>query len=939
MAKKVTLPLAGQRAMQRSQRKAGMTTRAWTATRKLNAMLPMLERYARAVLQDPKVKVQATHQASYTDGKNIFIQPPMMLGDNNVHMVGSCGARGDDKRLVCPACDADELVMSLLYHEVSHMAFGSFVTPEKLGRKALAGLVVEWHPPQACDHGVDILEAMAKSEVYLAMAHHFDERLPLAMNGLEDARVNSSMLGVRPGTRVMLDARMHYIFSNDLELASGETRVWNEMPIDGQVSIGMLLAASGYFEHFEAFHEDARTILADEVLMDLARKIGKAKDVHELTVHTADVWRRFQDLGIMVKEKCVPPPPEDDSDSEDQDDADQDQDEDQEPQPDEDAGEQPDLGSLGNEGQPSPSDGDGEGGSSGDSDKDDDKKESDGADSSGDQRQSDPTASSGPGSSSAPGKGSGEDQRESGMSNVPEQSSDEEGSGGGDRVQDERDSGSEDDLSSGESSGSDSDSGGQDADGHDADGGDSTDPNPDGSEGDAGGELTDGKTSGQKSEGEGDEGDSDEPSDAEHQGGTSDGSADEHPGEDAGTGGGPGGGGPGGEADGDAEEAGVRDGGPDEDDESDPANFTPATLEELTAVIQAGSLHKLFEDENTDVFASGSSVLNEDHDQAMKDLWVAALLIAGMQAAWFEGPSEEVGKVQIIQYGENNGVAGFNKANVRSMDLMPPQTVVGPVVTKGRPAFSPNKRNRFENGLKSGKINPRALRRIPGGAEDLFRKKHVAAKRSYHVIITVDVSGSTSSEAPSEHFPNQTTNEMMLRSVFAQAEALSRLNISFEVWAHTADWFLTQEERVNHFANGKSWGSMPKMDIWLLQVKQPGDKWDADARERMHALRPLGGNLDGHTLQIMRKRADEMKRKFTDVIICYYTDGAMPASNAREEGRILKEETALCKRKGYPLLAVAAGTDSPKAWGFDTVQIDSDADLPKVMEQLERAIL
>lgn len=930
MAKTPTLPPAGKRALQRAQRSAGMTTRAWAATRKLNLMLPMLERYARAVLRDPKVQVHSTARASYTDGKNIYIQPPMRLGDNMPHMVGSCGIRGENKRLICPACDVDEVVMSLLYHEVSHLAFGSFVTPEKLGRKAIAGLVVEWHPPTACEHGIEILEAMSKAKAYVEMVHYFDDRLPITMNGFEDARVNLSMLKVRPGTRVMLDARTHDVFTNPIEMADGSTRLWHEMPIDVQVAIGMLLAASDYHEHFDALHEDAQDILADEVLVDLAAKIGDSKDVHELAVHTADVWRRFQDLGVMVKEKCVPPPPEDD---EDQDNDDKESDKSEESQPDEDAGEQPDLGSLGNEGQPSPSDGDGEGGSSTPNESDD-KKEDDGADSSGDQRQSDPTASSGTGSSSTQGSGSGENQRKSGMSTVPDADKSEEDSGGGNRVQDERDSESEDDLSSKGSSGSDGDGDGNDADEQNADGGNAGQSEFDDGEGDTGKELTDGETAGQESEGKGDPA---EPADAESEGETTDDSG--RPRESAGTGGGSGGGGAGGENGDDSEvEDDVRDCGPDEGDESDPADFTPGTLEELIAAIQAGSLHEMFDDESTDNFAMGHSVLNKHPDPIEAEMWAAALLVAALQAHWFEGPSEQVGGVRIIEYGENNGVAGFNIANVRNTDLAPPYSVVGPIVNKGRVAFSPNKRNRYESGLKSGKINPRALRRIPSGADDLFRKKHVAAKRSYHVIITMDVSGSTASEAPSEHFPDQSTLDMMQRSVFAQAEALDKLNISFEVWAHTADWFFTAKERTDFFAKNREL-DFPPMDIWLLQVKQPSDKWDADARERMHALRPLGGNLDGHTLQIMRKRADEMSRKFTNVIICYYTDGAMPASNAREEGRILKDETELCKRKGIPLLAVAAGTDSPKEWGFNTVRIDSDKDLTKVMEQLERAIM
>ena len=62
----------------------------------------------------------------------------------------------------------------------------------------------------------------------------------------------------------------------------------------------------------------------------------------------------------------------------------------------------------------------------------------------------------------------------------------------------------------------------------------------------------------------------------------------------------------------------------------------------------------------------------------------------------------------------------------------------------------------------------------------------------------------------------------------------------------------------------------------------------------------------------------------------------MPAANYEEELVILQEELRKYDRAKIARLAVGINTSSPESYGFDTVRVDSDDDLIKVVDQLER---
>jgi nitric oxide reductase activation protein len=206
-------------------------------------------------------------------------------------------------------------------------------------------------------------------------------------------------------------------------------------------------------------------------------------------------------------------------------------------------------------------------------------------------------------------------------------------------------------------------------------------------------------------------------------------------------------------------------------------------------------------------------------------------------------------------------------------------------------------------------------KRAPINDERLFKRRILPGKRDYFVLIGVDVSGST------------TGINLILekKAVMAQCELLARMGIRFAVYAHSGS--------MNRRSLGRSGG----LNLDVYWVKTPDEPWSTEIKNRIAALKPASLNLDGHALEYMRKVLDRIIA--TDKIILYYSDGKMPAENYEEELEILQREIRTCKRKRYTLLGVGIRTDSPSRHGLDTVQVNEQADVPKVVKHLEKRLL
>lgn len=253
-----------------------------------------------------------------------------------------------------------------------------------------------------------------------------------------------------------------------------------------------------------------------------------------------------------------------------------------------------------------------------------------------------------------------------------------------------------------------------------------------------------------------------------------------------------------------------------------------------------------------------------------------------------------------------------------SGDFRVPEKIIGAALTRARIVFANNARTKEIRNLKSGKVNARVLgRRAPVKDPRLFAVKQRPGRRNYFVILGGDISLSTLG----------TPIVMIKRAIMAQAELLNRLGIRFEVIMHSAD--TARGVYSNQRANG--------YEVDLYVVKDAGEPWNDAARKRLESIGPDSNNLDGHTIQLYRKRLDA--RTETDRILMYYTDGRMPALNATEEVEVLRRELKIFNQKDYKLLCVGVKTSSPEEWGLPTARVDSDVDLVKVIKHLEKALV
>lgn len=314
-------------------------------------------------------------------------------------------------------------------------------------------------------------------------------------------------------------------------------------------------------------------------------------------------------------------------------------------------------------------------------------------------------------------------------------------------------------------------------------------------------------------------------------------------------------------------------------------------------------------------------------EQELDDQIVDRAIVQGI---YFETPSREIYGVREHKYGEPTIVDGYIVSGAwdrhhwgrsRTKDgtegeFKPSESIVGPALLRMRVAFSDNQRGKEQRHLKAGKVNARVLgRRAPFGDERLFQRRTLPGKKDYFVLIGMDVSGSTVGR----------NIVLEKQAVTAQAELLHRLGIKFAIYAHSGNLHAPKSGRGGGF------------DLEIYLIKEPHEPWSGAIQERLFAIGPDSCNLDGHALEYLRKVCDRVHA--TDKIILYYSDGKMPAENHDEELEILQREIKICEKRGITLLGVGIRTDSPARHGLDTVEVNGEEDVVKVVKHIEKRLL
>ena len=345
-------------------------------------------------------------------------------------------------------------------------------------------------------------------------------------------------------------------------------------------------------------------------------------------------------------------------------------------------------------------------------------------------------------------------------------------------------------------------------------------------------------------------------------------------------------------------------------EDSEPLGDDKGSAEEVRKALERFSGHDDDKDDDTlDNNASEAEAVEKAMDQAEH----------------FDEESNNVASLTVTRYEECDDFMvrlnspWRNETSARPVEL--DQGSLQASVLKARQIFASNRTGNITRSLKRGsRIDAKHLGpRVATGDDRIFAKRTATGRKSYEVVIGLDMSGSTA--ARGERGGKDTRADLMKDMVGMQAELMSKLNIPFSVYAHSG---LNSDETGDLTVN-------------IGEVKNVKEPWGAKQKLALDKVWATAWNLDGHTLEFYRKVAQASRA--TDRIILYYTDGQMPAENYREELHILKREIKTCRELGINLLGVGAWNDEPKQYGLEMVRFDSLSDTPKVLEALRKKLM
>ena len=245
-----------------------------------------------------------------------------------------------------------------------------------------------------------------------------------------------------------------------------------------------------------------------------------------------------------------------------------------------------------------------------------------------------------------------------------------------------------------------------------------------------------------------------------------------------------------------------------------------------------------------------------------------------------------------------------------TVPTLPVPGVVNKATVRARLIFAENKRAERHRNQKSGRIKGSMLgRRVPVQDVRLFERRNQPDKKDWETLIMLDRSFSTYGGV----------NRQIKQTAMGIAEVHHRIGVPFSIWcSSTAD--------VGYSGYAPYWA----------EVKSVKAAWDKAAHKRLGGVKPVSGNLDGHTMQFCRKQLEQSRA--TNKLLLYFTDGAMPASNYEEELELLQAEIALMKRLGFTVVGVGMGTDSPREQGLDTVEVNGSEDIGLVIDHLAKVL-
>lgn len=769
--------------------------RAAAAVKAFNRITPQLTSYVRALLNDSSVKV-AAGPFSHTDGHTVFIRPPMTLADKVDHKRAVCDVRGSDFQMECPACRQADEIYSMVFHEIAHIAYGSFTKEYVFDVTGSVREGARLHgTPEFYDFIDDRCETVSlkmrgKHDVN-AVLSEIDPYLRILMFATEDARIDAYAAEARPGVGEMTFAATEVILNNGLELEDGSRSLWLDQKLDAQISVAILFELQG---HDLAGRFDPRvseTMQWPPVARLLRRRLETQLDAVAMA---AGALGELHKLGLYDLPVPAPPPPPMPSDAESDPDPEQ-----GDPQPDPDNQDDSD---------PKPGEGSGEKQDPDQSEDNSDRTDESETPEEGDndaENDSDPEDENGNDSGEPDGDSddSGDDasDKSAGGSNSTDDSADE------DKVDDSTGQGDQSD----QPDESKSDSGQVEKDNSDGDnqGENSAEDQERSREdaGDSGSESEHGDSSDSDTDPDSNQDDSGSESDARNNSGNYPDQLDEHRNVDSHL--------------------------PSEPEEQNQFSDIESADDLNTEAPKAPDFRN---DDKSGSDAVKEALLGATGHREMEkakelDKISSELLARAInQVEHFDDLTGNLGGFQIFrEVGEGRGFG-----SPVGYEPIPESTLSGSIM-RARAVFAKSSKDSRETALRSGKIDSRALgkRAWKGDDDRLFHRRNIAEGISYEVVIGLDISGSTGSGAI----------RLIKNSGEAMANVLNRIGIPFSLYAHTTG------------RNSTTDGIF--QDIY--EIKDVKDRWGSEQKTKLAGLAPCAGSLDGHNLQFYRKVLDRSK--------------------------------------------------------------------------------
>lgn len=902
---------------------------AFRAYENFRRLIPQFESFARNVL-GRTVPIKAGQNSS-TDGQSITIKPPFELGYNYEHNRNLCDKIDYAGFQRCPACGVRENLIFQVYHEISHLLYGTFDG------------MYDQAAPILREHGIPNVRRLSKATREWSIYHTAFETSPylgVILNSIEDVRVDSKMFFVKPGLRRMMQVNIQSIMDAGIKDLDGKVTFWKDLPLDIQAIMFFYMTGRKQGFRQDVFAPEVIALESDQKLLDLLSGMERLASVAESFDRAVRLWQHGKSLGFFLEQGTDEPPPEQEKQQDTQEDRSEDQgDETPEESPSgkEGGGDSEDASgtdSEASEPETSPDlDDDGDSDSGGSSESGDSETGESGDDDSGGDQESDEDGDSDAeqdgGSESGSGTGSGSED----SGDDSESESEELSSGSGDDSSGDDEGGAGEGEDDGESSGSGT------ADHDSTPSGDGRDSEPSLEDDDAEGDTV---------------GDTDEQGDGDADGEGSDQSGD-------GTGGlhasdnsvldGTGGEGVPTDGDGAAQPAQDRPAAPMGDTEPESRRQDSAEETEQGEMQRAATPQELWEayrerHGSTDEVKNAieqllghSEVSHATPDYEQNDDQ-RAMAVAARQSEDFDEASH--GLVGVVKLrtdtssweGVFRDYEGWEEARAHKAveryelsgaDLSQP-------AAKMRKVFSANKRNRYTKNTKRGKVNSSSLgKRAPVNDSRVFQRKQVNEDRDYAVVLVGDISGST---AVADRL------EQVKASMQAQADLMWRIGVKFQVLAHSGYDVAGLHQARHAFYGHKAPTQLADTDEWgtsgevlvMVTVKDWNEPWGEVQRDRLKNLPSTGYNLDGHAFEYCRKQLQG--RPETDRLLMYYSDGQMPAKNFGEELHVLEREMQLMEKLHIALAAVGIQDNGPARYGIPMVQYNEKSDIHKVVDHI-----